>query len=132
MYAVELSLRVLGPHRMTLRALAPVMVGDAEEGVFAQSTAFSRLRIQTVFQDAVVAATDAPRRPLAVAVGRLAYLLHLGVILGGCSTAARGSEPRPHWWRCFVRFCRQPRWRCACGRCKDSCSRPMRSSGLPS
>ena len=81
MYAVELSLRVLGPHRMTLRALAPVMVGDAEEGVFAQSTAFSRLRIQTVFQDAVVAATDAPRRPLAVAISRLAYLLHLGVIL---------------------------------------------------
>ncbi len=39
---LELSLEVLGPHRVTLRALAPVMVGDNEEGVFAKSTAFSR------------------------------------------------------------------------------------------
>jgi AcrR family transcriptional regulator len=27
-YALELSLYVLGPHRLTLRALAPVLVGD--------------------------------------------------------------------------------------------------------
>ncbi len=80
-YVLELSLRVLGPHRVTLRALAPIMVGDAEEGVFAQSTAFSRLRVQAAFQNAVVDATDAPKRTLAEAIGRLLYLLHLGVIL---------------------------------------------------
>jgi AcrR family transcriptional regulator len=80
-YALELSLSVLEPHRVTLRALAPVMVGDAEEGVFARSTAFSRLRVQTAFQSAVVDATDAPKGPLAEAIGRLLYLLHLGVIL---------------------------------------------------
>jgi len=79
--ALETSLRVLGPHRVTLRALVPVMVGDVEEGVFAQSTAFSRLRVQAVFQDAVVNATDAPIRTLAEAIGRLLYLLHLAVIL---------------------------------------------------
>jgi AcrR family transcriptional regulator len=80
-HALDLSLSVLGPHRVTLRALAPIMVGDAEEGVFAQSTAFSRLRVQTAFQNAVVDATDAPKGPLAEAIGRLLYLLHLGVIL---------------------------------------------------
>lgn len=80
-HALELSLRVLGPHRLTLRALAPVMVGDTEEGLFAQSTAFSRLRVQAVFEDVAVEATDAPKRPLAQALGRLLYLLHLGVIL---------------------------------------------------
>jgi AcrR family transcriptional regulator len=80
-HALELSLRVLSPHRVTLRALAPIMVGDAEEGVFAQSTAFSRLRVQTAFQNAVADATDAPKGPLAGAIGRLLYLLHLGVIL---------------------------------------------------
>jgi AcrR family transcriptional regulator len=80
-HVLELSLRVLGPHRVTLRALAPMMVGDAEKGVFAQSTAFSRLRVQTAFQNAVVDATDAPKRTLAEAIGRLLYLLHLGVIL---------------------------------------------------
>ena len=80
-YALELSLRVLGPHRLTLRALAPIMVGDAEEGVFAETTAFSRLRVQTAFQKAVVDATDAPKRTLAEAIGRLLYLVHLGVIL---------------------------------------------------
>ena len=79
--ALETSLRVLGPHRVTLRALVPVMVGDVEEGVFAQSTAFSRLRVQAVFHDAVVNAADAPTRKLAEAIGRLLYLLHLAVIL---------------------------------------------------
>lgn len=80
-FALELSLRALGPHRVTLRALAPVMVGDADEGVFAQTTAFSRLRVQGVFREAVVGATDAPKQPLAEPLGRLLYLAHLGIIL---------------------------------------------------
>ena len=66
---------------MTLRALAPVMVGDTEEGVFAQNTAFSRRRVQGVFERAVLEGTDAPKKPLGEALGRLLYLLHLGVIL---------------------------------------------------
>lgn len=80
-YALETSLRSLGPHRVTLRALVPVMVGDVDEGVFAQSTAFSRTRVQTVFRAAVVDASDAPPQKLAEALGRLLYLIHLGVIL---------------------------------------------------
>jgi len=80
-FALEHSLQVLGPHRVTLRALAPVMVGDTEEGVFARSTAFSRTRVQGAFQEAVVGAADAPNRPLAESLGRLLYLAHLGVIL---------------------------------------------------
>jgi AcrR family transcriptional regulator len=79
--ALESSLRVLGPHRVTLRALVPVMVGDVEEGVFAESSAFSRRRVQAVFRGAVADATDAPPRTLAEAVGRLLYLLHLAVLL---------------------------------------------------
>ena len=79
--ALEISLRVLGPHRVTLRALVPVMVGDVEEGVFAASSAFSRRRVQAVFRSAVVDATDAPSPALAEAVGRLLYLLHLAVLL---------------------------------------------------
>ena len=81
MYALETSLRALGPHRVTLRALVPVMVGDVDEGVFAQSTAFSRTRVQAVFRSAVVNASDAPAQKLAEALGRLLYLMHLGVIL---------------------------------------------------
>jgi hypothetical protein len=57
------------------------MVGDVEEGLFARSTAFSRRRVQAVFQSAVVNATDAPTPKLAEAVSRLLYLLHLAVIL---------------------------------------------------
>jgi len=79
--ALEWSLEVLDPHRVTLRALTPVMVGDADEGVFAQTTAFSRMRVQSVFRDAVVGAKDAPSPALAEPLGRLLYLLHLGVIL---------------------------------------------------
>lgn len=81
LFALETSLRSLGPHRVTLRALVPVMVGDVEEGVFAQSTAFSRKRVQAIFQQAVTGASDAPSGKLADALGRLLYLMHLGVIL---------------------------------------------------
>lgn len=80
-FALETSLRVLGPHRHTLRALVPIMVGGDGEGLFAHSTAFSRLRVQKVFQTAVASATDAPTRKIADAIGRLLYLVHLAVIL---------------------------------------------------
>ena len=80
-FALELSLRALDPHRVTLRALAPAMIGDADEGVLAQNTAFSRTRVQAVFHEAAAGATDAPNRPLAGSLGQLLYLAHLGVIL---------------------------------------------------
>jgi hypothetical protein len=66
---------------VALRALTPVLVGDPEEGIFAASTAFSRLRVQRVFEEAVTEATDAPKQPLAEALGRLLYLVHLAVLL---------------------------------------------------
>jgi hypothetical protein len=34
-----------------------------------------------VFEEAVTRATDAPRQPLAAALGRLLYLVHLSVLL---------------------------------------------------
>lgn len=80
-YALELSLHVLGPHRVPLRALTPAMVADGEEGIFAEGTAFSRLRVQGVFEAAVTGATDAPKEKVTEALGRLLYLGHLGVIL---------------------------------------------------
>jgi len=80
-FALKTSLEVLGPHRSTLAALVPVLVGDSSEGIFSQSTAFSRLRVETIFHDAVFGATDAPATRLANALGRLLYLLHLSVIL---------------------------------------------------
>jgi AcrR family transcriptional regulator len=80
-FALETSLAVLGPHRTPLKALVPVMVGDADEGVFAAKTAFSRARVERVFQDAVSGGSDAPRPPLVAPLGRLLYLVHLGVLL---------------------------------------------------
>jgi len=81
MFALTTSLDVLKPHKMALRALTPVLVGDPEEGIFAASTSFSRLRVQRVFEAAVTEATDAPKKPLAEALGRLLYLVHLSVLL---------------------------------------------------
>ncbi len=80
-FALQASLDVLEPHRIALRALIPVLVGDPEEGVFARSAAFSRVRVQRVFEEAVVGSTDAPARGLAEAIGRLLYLVHLAVLL---------------------------------------------------
>jgi AcrR family transcriptional regulator len=81
MYALTTSLEVLGPHRGTIAALVPILVGDADEGLFAPRTAFSRMRVQAAFITAVVGATDAPRGELGPALGRLLYLVHLAVLL---------------------------------------------------
>jgi len=80
-FALTTSLQVLVAHRVALQALAPVLVGDPDEGVFSERTAFSRQRVQPVFEDAIIGATDAPRQPLAAALGRLLYLVHLAVLL---------------------------------------------------
>jgi AcrR family transcriptional regulator len=81
LYALTTSLDVLGPHRGTLASLVGVLVGDAEDGVFSSRMAFSRLRVQGVFVQAVVGASDAPRGETAPALGRLLYLVHLAVLL---------------------------------------------------
>jgi AcrR family transcriptional regulator len=80
-FALITSLDVLKPHQVALRALTPVLVGDPEDGIFSASTAFSRLRLQQVFEEAIVGSSDAPKRPLAEALGRLLYLVHLAVLL---------------------------------------------------
>jgi AcrR family transcriptional regulator len=80
-FALNTSLHVLEPHRVALRALTSVLVGDPDEGIFAARTAFSRLRVQEVFESAVTEAADAPKQPLAAALGRLLYVIHLAVLL---------------------------------------------------
>jgi len=80
-FALRTSLAVLEPHRTVLRALIPVLVGDPTQGLFTPSAAFSRLRVQGVFENAVVAASDAPPRALGEAIGRLLYMAHLAVLL---------------------------------------------------
>jgi AcrR family transcriptional regulator len=79
--ALEASLTILRPHRRTLAALIPVLVSNAPDGLFSSTTAFSRERVQRVYQDAVVSASDAPRAEVAAALGRLLYLTHLAVVL---------------------------------------------------
>src|SRR5688500_10968688 len=80
-FALKTSLDVLRPHQVALRALTPVLVGDPKEGIFSESTAFSRFRVQQVFEQVVLGSGDAPRPPLAAALGRLLYLVHLAVLL---------------------------------------------------
>ena len=80
-FALQTSLDVLRPHRVTLRALIPVLIGDPDDGVFASGTAFSRQRVQRVFEVAIAGATDAPKPSLGEALGRLLYLVHLAVLL---------------------------------------------------
>lgn len=81
LFALTTSLDVLEPHQQALRALTPVLVGDPEEGIFSAKTAFSRLRVQRIFEEAVTGASDAPKAPMAGALGRLLYLVHLAVLL---------------------------------------------------
>ncbi|ATB46189.1 TetR/AcrR family transcriptional regulator [Corallococcus macrosporus] len=81
-FALRTSLEVLGPHHEVLKALAPVLVGGDEDGVLAPQTAFSRLRVQAAFEEAVAGATDAPgSAPVVKALGRLLYVAHLAVLM---------------------------------------------------
>lgn len=79
--ALETSLEVLRPHRGTLVALVPVLVGGSDESLFAPATAFSRTRVQSAFVAAVTGAADAPRGGDAEALGRALDLVHLSVLL---------------------------------------------------
>jgi AcrR family transcriptional regulator len=81
LFALTTSLNVLKPHRVALRALTSMLVGDPDDGIFSATNAFSRVRVQGVFERAVIGATDAPKQPLAAALGRLLYLVHLAVLL---------------------------------------------------
>jgi len=56
-------------------------LGDRDQSLFAVDTAFSRRRVEGIFVDVVVKATDSPRSKLAESLGRLLYVLHLAVIL---------------------------------------------------
>jgi AcrR family transcriptional regulator len=80
-FALRTSIHVLEPHRTALKALTPVLVGDPDEGIFAAETAFARLRVQRVFEDAVAGAKDVPSGVLTGALGRVLYLVHLAVLL---------------------------------------------------
>jgi AcrR family transcriptional regulator len=108
MFALEASLDVLGPHRRTLAALAPVLVGDAHEGLFSDATASSRQRVQRVFHHAVSEASDAPPDAVARALGQLLYVVHLAIIL--CWLLDR--SPRQRATTAFVALVRQvlPAW----------------------
>lgn len=81
LFALKTSLGVLARQREILSALTPVLVGDADDGLFAPATAFSRQRVQGVFQAAVSGASDAPGPEDAAALGRILYVAHLTVIL---------------------------------------------------
>src|SRR5688500_16491333 len=60
LFALRTSLGVLAQERDALAALTHVLVGDAEDGLFAPATAFSRQRVQAVFAEAVLGASDSP------------------------------------------------------------------------
>lgn len=81
LFTLETSLAILRPHRRTLAALIPVLVSAAPDGLFSSPTAFSRERVQRIYQDAVIGSTDAPRHEVAAALGRLLYLTHLAIVL---------------------------------------------------
>jgi AcrR family transcriptional regulator len=80
-FSLEASLAVLETQRSTLGALAPVLIGDADEGLFAPATQAARQRVQGVFIEAVRGARDAPEPEAADALGRLLYVVHLAVVL---------------------------------------------------
>jgi AcrR family transcriptional regulator len=95
--ALRRSLAVLAPHRDTLAALVPILVGDPADGLLAPAMAGSRLRVQAVFEEAVTGACDAPAD--AAALGRVLYLAHLGVILSWLLDQSPRQRATRQWLR---------------------------------
>jgi AcrR family transcriptional regulator len=81
LFALQNSMSVIGPNRNVLAALIPVLIGNEKENLFAPETAFSRIRVQSVFQEAVEGAADAPKGDDAEILGRMLYVLHLAIVL---------------------------------------------------
>lgn len=79
--ALEASLAVLGPHREELTLRMPAMIATGEDGLFSGVTSFARKRVEGIFIRAITEAHDAPDAKTAAAMGRLLYVMHLGVIL---------------------------------------------------
>jgi AcrR family transcriptional regulator len=81
LFALKTSLAVIDPKVEILSALVPVLIGRGEENLFAPATAFSRLRVQNLFGEAVTGAGDAPKGEDAAVLGRMLYVLHLAIVL---------------------------------------------------
>jgi AcrR family transcriptional regulator len=80
-FALKTSIQVLRPHRDTLAALIPVLVSNGRDGVLSPERALSRRLVEDAFIVAVTHADDAPDANVAEALGRIAYLVHLAVLL---------------------------------------------------
>lgn len=76
------KLRLLAPHRPTLRALAAALI-DAQQpaGVLSPETESIRLRGLALFDAVVQGATDAPAPELRPALARSLYAAHWGLLL---------------------------------------------------
>jgi AcrR family transcriptional regulator len=81
LFALEVSLGVLGRQRATFAALTSVLFGDAEGGLFAPATAPSRARVEEVFHEPVRGASDPPSAEAAASLGRILYFAQLAIIL---------------------------------------------------
>lgn len=77
--ALRTSLEVLQPHRKTLGQVLPVLLVDQEGGLLSRAAYGSRALVRDVYVAAVAEGRGAPGS--AEEVGRLAYLLQLGVLL---------------------------------------------------
>jgi AcrR family transcriptional regulator len=78
---LKLCLKTLSPHRETLTALLPVLVGDREKNLFASATKFSRDRVEGGFAFAIQHAKNKPTKEMEEPLSRLLYTVHLGIIL---------------------------------------------------
>lgn len=77
--AIRGSLATLAPHRTVLVGVLPALLADRQAGLLSIAAADSRRRVRQVF---LAAADDATQSaPDNAVLGRLAYLLQLGVLL---------------------------------------------------
>jgi len=81
LFALETSLGALSEHRSTLTSIVGQLVGDPEQGLFSDATAFSRERVQGVFLRACAGSKEGLPSADAHALATVVYVAHLAVLL---------------------------------------------------
>ncbi len=78
---LRLSISVLEPHKETLKALIPILVGDTDNNVFSSKNNFSKQRVEGSFFIAINESKSKFKEEFSKDLASLVYMVHLGILL---------------------------------------------------
>ena len=78
---LKMSISVLEPHKETLKALIPILVGDTNNNVFSSRNNFSKQRVENAFYVAISESKNSFKEEFSKDLASLVYTVHLAILL---------------------------------------------------